>query len=233
MKHLIVICLSLFPWFLQAQESSDTGRVSLRVASVTQLPAKEYYLLANDEEPLKIEVSSWQLSEKVKVRSGKKYFLSTKIPNLENNESLASHSVCHFVPTESARDIIGIMFKRKNKSGKYDWKLHQLSGDRTDFKAGQRKVFNLSKYRVRMKYAGSVVNIPPGKSKNLKVPQSLKGDFIPVLGLFLANPQKTKWRRFLSSRWTANPHTRSIIFIYPEPSTKSLSYHGLDDSLNE
>lgn len=226
---LSLCALYLFSATAGAQEEQD--KLSLRMASVTRPPQEQYYLLTAKDAPVKVNVSTWQLSKAVTVTRGKKYYLTTKVPDAEQGENPAMHAICSFAPSVSGKEIIGILFRQQKDSAGHEWKMHQIEGDKANFKAGQRKVFNLSRYPIQIKFAGKVVKIAPRKSDSLKIPNSLKGEFIPVHGVFSTDASGKKWRRFLSSRWTANKHTRSIIFVYPQRSTKSLSYHGLDDSL--
>lgn len=232
LAHLLTLslgCLALFSTTISAQEQQK--KVSLRVASVTKLPQEKYYLIASEGPPVEVDISSWQLSKAIPVTRGKKYYLTTQLPDAEKGEGPAAHAICSFTPSVSAKEIIGILFRQKKNAANRVWQLHQIKGDEANFKAGQRKVFNLSRFPVQIRFAGKIVKIPPRKSNDINIPNALNGQFIPVHGVFSSDASDKNWRRFLSSRWVANKHTRSIIFVYPQKSTKSLTYHGLDDSL--
>ena len=101
MKFLSLFLLCLFPLALHAQKAGEESKHVLRIASVTKLPQEQYYLLTEGEEPIQIEASSWQLSQSVVVSSGRKYYLSTKLPDVEKNESIATYAVCVFRPNLS------------------------------------------------------------------------------------------------------------------------------------
>ena len=212
----------MMPLTLSAQHDKKEVNVQLQLASVSKLKQTEFFLIAKEEEPISVTLSSWQLSPKYTVKAGKAYRLVSSITDQTPMSS--------FRLSGGSKKVIGLLFKQK-KSNSTPWRIQQLDASAANFKAGQRKVFNLSRVPIKIKYAGKVVLIKPREQKNLAIPKSLKGEYIPVVGVFLANKEKKKWRKFLSSRWVANKHTRSIMFVYAEPSTKSLIYHGLEDSI--
>lgn len=229
MLAIVLVCLSVVATATHAQE--EAPKVSVRFCSIRDLPQKEYYLVSESFQT-PVTVSSWFLSDAIKVPANVPLYLCDKKPDSENGDTLLTHAVAKLTLSGSHLRMIGLVMPNPSagKKGVLPMLVMTINGAVDKFRGGERMVFNLSKLPLAIKCGNSKAVLIKGAGRGVvKIPAGTKdGLFIPVVGQFQVN---NKWRKFMSSRWLTNDKVRTLMFVYPEPATKSLRFHGVEESL--
>ncbi len=143
------------------------------------------------------------------------------------------------LPERGRRTIVVLL--PAQKEAKLPYRALALNGDLDVFKAGTRKVLNLSSYPVRGEMGANPFQ--RGSSKNVRfVCQAQKMVTVPVLNsqakVLASQPvileyygANKKWNTLSSTRWFHTPTQRHLIFVFFDANRRNLILRGISDTV--
>lgn len=215
---LTLVSLCLFSPAI-AQDRLKGEMVKVRFVSVQKMTGKKYTVITGKTQH-QVEISSSQVSPELEISLGHSCQIKrTRTRDVDIDQPV----LATFTPKPHIKQQLVVLLP-KNDSSPGKWHIIQLDIGNKAFKGGERYAVNLSSFPIVIRVGNSKTSLAPRKTRKIIEPKGKDGDFLRVVGAF--NPSGT-WKLFMSSRWIRDAKVRSLMFIYPESRTQSLSWHGM------
>jgi hypothetical protein len=217
----VAVAIIVFPFTRAMAE----GEVSLQFLSFPhQLEREPIELVIGEEETLSIEIPSNELSPFYKVKRLASIVVGIKTVN-EKGQS-AFQVLGKAASLASSNQIIVLM--RKGEHNSDGFVVLPIDSDQKDFPGGNYLFINASKELLAGKIGDKNLQLTPGEREMLKPGASHEGGGCQVT-LFYKKGEKSQI--FFDTRWSVSPRYRSLVFIYPSPTSGNLSVSLIVDIL--
>ncbi len=222
-----------------AQAADEEVTTALQVVSFKPVGGGNFFylqskLMKSPEKQVKVRVSSNTLLPSIKYRGPRLLTLMSHLGDA------GYQAVARVNLSTTHRRTIVVLFPSK-KGSKLPFRAVAMNADLKGFKAGSRRLINLSKFPLRGEMGAKPFK--RGSSKNVKfLCQPNKMVDVPVLDpnarVLASHPvileyygAQKKWNILSTSRWFHTPTQRHLIFVFYDAQRKNLILRGITDTV--
>lgn len=232
------VLVGLLLFSTTANSAPDDYKIDLQVVSFKKLGDDNSFYWKTEtmkgaEEQPQVRASSNTLLPPVKYKGPGVLTLMSHVTEKEYKPLVS-------VKLPSSKRAIVILIPNA-KDSDMPFKAIALSGDLRDFKAGTRKIINLSPVALRGQM-GSLPFVRNSKKNVSFVCKSNGMSVVPVLdpnaAVLASQPviieylnADKKWRTLSSTRWFHTPTQRHLVFVFYDGGRKNLSIRGISETV--